>query len=59
MQVWINHGILSNTDFQTIEKIVAKIKVPYHVGRISLKIALSYSGFTADEWRNWITIFHQ
>lgn len=59
MQIWINQGILSKKDFQMIEKIVAKIKVPHHVhvGRISLKIASSYSGFTADEWRNWITIF--
>ena len=57
MQVWINQGILSKKDFQVIEKIVAKIKVPYYVGRISLKIASSYSGFTSDEWRNWITIF--
>ena len=57
MQVWINQGVLNKKDFQAIEKIVAKIKVPHHVGRISLKIASSYSGFTADEWRNWITIF--
>jgi len=57
MQVWIDQGVLSKRDFRKIEQTVAKIKVPRHVGRISLKIALSFSGFTADEWRNWITIF--
>ena len=39
------------------EETVSKIITPQDVGRIPLKIASGYSGFTADQWRNWTTIF--
>lgn len=57
MHVWIDQGILSRRDFTEIESITSKIRVPHDVGRIPLKIQSSFSGFTADQWRNWITVF--
>ena len=35
---------------------MAKIVTPRSVGRIPLKISSSFSGFTADQWRNWTTV---
>ena len=38
------------------EKVDA-VPVPTNIGRIPGKIAKSFSGFTADQWKNWVTIF--
>ena len=50
-------GILSRRDFAEIERITSKIRVPHYVGRIPLIIESSFSGFTADQWCNWIAVF--
>ena len=57
MQVWVDKGILTKKHFHEIEKIVSKFKTPQDVGRLPLKISSGFSGFTADQWRSWITIF--
>ena len=40
-----------------IQNYVDQIKVPPYVGRIPLKIASSFSGFTADQFKNWTNLF--
>ena len=57
MQVWVDKGILTKKHFHEIEKIVSKFKTPQDVGRLPLKISSGFSGFTADQWRSWVTIF--
>ena len=57
MQVWISQEILCKQHFDIIEQIVSKIKSPYDVGRLPLKISSSFSAFTADQWRNWVTVY--
>lgn len=57
MQLWIDRGILNKKHFQDIEQMVGKFKTPQDIGRIPLKISSGFSGFTADQWRSWITIF--
>ena len=57
MEVWIDNGVITKYHFAIIEDIVSKIVTPQDVGRIPLKIASGFSGFTADQWRNWTTIF--
>lgn len=57
MQVWINQEILRKEHFDAVEQIVSKIKSPHDVGRLPLKISSSFSGFTADQWRNWVNIY--
>ena len=57
MQVWTKLGILNHQSFATIEERVRCIATPKDVGRLPLKISSSFSGFTADQWRNWTTIF--
>ena len=57
IQVWIDQGILTKKHFIEIEQIVSNFKTPQNIGRFPLKIASGFSGFTADQWRNWIVIF--
>lgn len=57
MQVWVDKGILTKKHFHEIEKIVSKFKTAQDVGRLPLKISSGFSGFTADQWRSWVTIF--
>ena len=55
--VWIKKGILTEKDFSTIQSCVDTIDVPHYVGRIPHKIQSSFSGFTADQFKNWTNIF--
>ena len=57
MQVWMDKNIITKSHCEVIEQTVAKIQTPRDVGRLPLKIASSFAGFTADQWRNWVTIF--
>jgi len=57
MHIWQNKGILRNNDFDGMENTVSNITMPNDLGRISLKIRSSFSGFSADQWRNWVTKF--
>ena len=49
--------MISKNDFFQIEQIVAKIITPWHIGRVTRKISSGFARFTADQWRNWITVF--
>ena len=54
---WIECGVLSNEKLQKIQDTVNAINSPVDVGRLPAKIASNYSGFTADQWRNWLCIY--
>ena len=56
MSFWTKSEILSQQDLQIIEEKSALLSFPFDVGRIPIKIASSFSGFTADQWRTWTTI---
>ena len=57
MHIWTQNDIISKAQFDTISKTAAKINVPRCAGRIPSKIASSFSGFPADQWRNWTTVY--
>lgn len=57
IQTWLEKEILNRANFEEIEQTVSKIHTPRDVGRIPTKIASGFAGFTADQWRNWVTIF--
>lgn len=57
METWSKLDILTKSKFKLIEERVQSIKTPKHVGRLPLKISSSFSGFTADQWKNWTIIF--
>ena len=57
LHLWANSGILLNSDFSIIQETVDCMIVPTDVGRIPRKILTSFSGFTADQFKNWIINF--
>ena len=56
VKLWIKREFLTPTNLETIEARSKLLSFPYDVGRIPCKIASSFSGFTADQWRVWTTI---
>ena len=57
LQTWIDLGLLSPSSFERIEERVHGLSSPRESGRLPAKISASFAGFTADQWRNWTTIF--
>lgn len=40
-----------------IQKMVSALTVPDEIGRILWKIQSNFSGLTAEQWKNWTTIY--
>ena len=57
LQIWIDQRLISKNDMQTIQKFVDSVQTPQHVGRIPYKIFSSFSGFTADQYKNWTNVY--
>ena len=57
MTVWTSQGILDKKQLLNIQQKVDQFVTPPEVGRIPLKIASGFSGFTAEQWRNWCVIY--
>ena len=57
MSVWTTLGILEKSQFIKIQEKVDQFVTPSEVGRIPSKIASGFSGFTAEQWRNWCVIY--
>lgn len=56
MKLWIKKKMLKPQDLETIEGRSKLLSFLYDAGRIPCKIASSFSGFTADQWRIWTTV---
>ncbi len=57
VEIWLEMSTLSANDLQQVQEKVDSSRVPCEVGRIPTKIARMFAGFTADQWKNWVTIF--
>ncbi|XP_077867666.1 uncharacterized protein LOC144356999 [Saccoglossus kowalevskii] len=57
IKTWKTLSVIDDTKMETIQDRVDKMTVPSHIGRIPRKIAAGFSGFTADQWRNWVAVF--
>ena len=57
LSVWIEEKLISKSTLRKIAGIATKICVPRSSGRLPLKIESNFAGFTADQWKNWITIY--
>ena len=44
-------------DSEIVRERMKTIVTPGKVGRLPMKIEANYSGFTADQWRNWCIIY--
>ena len=56
LKVWNQSDLVIRSDFVSLQKTVDSI-VPSDVGRIPRKIETGFSGFTADQFKNWVTLF--
>ena len=55
--IWLEGGVLSDEDLDTIQSRVDSAVVPSDIGRIPYKIASNCSSFTADQFKNWVLYF--
>ena len=56
MSVWKSTLIPQETNFDVIQERVNSFTSPNDMGRMPMKIASGFAGFTAEQWKNW-TIF--
>lgn len=53
MELWTKKEISNRRDIERIEKEMSQLYAPHSAGRLPLKVGTGFSGFTADQWRNW------
>ena len=56
METWMDASVLTPADFQKAQDKVDSVHVPTNIGRIPGKIAKSFSGFMAEQWKMWILV---
>ena len=57
LKIWQEREIISKEHFSEIQCFVDSFTSPADVGRIPLKIASGFSGFTAEQWKNWVIYY--
>ena len=57
LKIWKEMNLLDEQDFKVLQKRINQLKVPSSIGRIPSKIASSFKGFTADQFKNWAVVF--
>ena len=57
ISIWSDLKIVGDKDLNVIQQKVYSFVTPDDVGCIPSKISSSFSGFTAEQWRNWTLIF--
>ena len=55
LNVWTAGGVVNKSHYAMIQEKVDSFVTP-EIGRIPSKIASGFSGFTAEQWRNWILV---
>ena len=56
-QLWVEKGILSLDHLKLIQKQIDNCAAPAGISRIPRKIATLFGGFTAEQWKNWVTLY--
>ena len=56
-KVWVELEYLKPRDLSAIETKLNKFRCPHDIGRIPSNISSNYGGFTANQWKHWITIY--
>lgn len=57
LKLWIEKELLTNANLLQIEARAKLFRLPADIGRLPSNILSGYSGFTANQWCNWITIY--
>lgn len=57
LKLWKDSGLISDSDFQILQERMDEINPPTNIGRLPQKIAAQFSGFTAEQWMLWTTLY--
>ena len=57
LSVWKDLNLFTTDQFEVIQQKVNSFHTPADVGRIPTKISSGFSGFSADQWRNWTLLY--
>ncbi len=55
--IWLHNDVISEVQFESIQRRVDSSQIPAELGRIPHKIRSGFSSFTADQWKNWTCYF--
>ena len=56
-KLWVADGHLTSKHLQQIETRIEEMEVPSHIGRLPKKIASNFGSYTAEQWKNWTTVY--
>ena len=57
LTMWMTNGHIGQANYSILQATMDDITVPADIGRIPQKIDSRFSGFTAEQLKNWINIF--
>ena len=57
MELWLELSVLTRVDLEHVQQKVDASNTPSNMGRLPFKIAKSFTGFTAEQWKTWVTVF--
>ena len=57
VEMWKSSSLLNSKDMDAIQAKVDSFVTPPDIGRIPTKIFSGFSGFTAEQWKNWTIYF--
>ena len=57
MNIWMALEILDVKKLISVQEAVDGFTTPIDIGRVPLKIASKFSGFTAEQWKSWVLYF--
>ena len=57
IHVWLQKQLITHAHHDELQKFIDNFIVPLDIGRIPRKIETGFSGFTADQLKNWITLY--
>ena len=57
LNVWKEKELIKDEHFALLQRRVDAVIPPPEIGRIPSKISTGFSGFTADQWKNWVCYY--
>lgn len=57
MKMWLDLKVLHSDQLVLIQEKVDSVDAASNIGAIPRKIASSFGGFTAEQWKNWTIFF--
>ena len=56
LNIWMDKGQLPHKAIGTLQKKIKKFSIPSDMGRLPCNLS-TFSGFTANQWKNWILVY--